>query len=169
MRKLIHAAAAAAFVVSGLAVAGEKLHIHGKPENYEGGKAASFAVWHEDGKWHLRTTTAKKEHHFKGTITVKGGKVTELHGVKTEKRGDKKDRFVLGPEKHRIAFEFQTDEGEDGIDFDVTKEADSIVWDLEIGGEKGIAKHDKARVFVGKKGQHPDELPFETKAHPGKD
>ncbi len=169
MRKSLHIVAGALFVWVGLAIAGEKLHIHGKPENYEPGEADQFAVWFDDGQWHLRTTTAKKEHAFKGTITVKGGTVTELKGHKAERKGKLEDRWKLGPKKHQITFEFKTDEGEDGIDFDITKEADTLTWDLEIEGEKGITKHDKARVFVGKKGQHPDEMPFETKAHPGKE
>ena len=155
--------AVAALLMITSAGAGEKFRVTGKPEDYKAGDTYRYAVWHDDDGWHMRTTTAKKEHHFKGAITVKGGKIIEVKLVK----GDRKDRFVLGPEKHNLIFDFTTDEGEDGLDFRCGKEADSIEWNLEIGGEdKGPVKKQPGRIFIGKKGEHPDEVPFTTTAHP---
>ncbi len=160
--KLAIATAALALVAFGTAVAKDKLHVQGKPEKYNPGDIYCYAVWHDDDGWHLRCTTKKKEHHFKGTIVIKGGKFGDTKLVK----GERKDRYRIGPERHKMEFDFTTDEAEDGIDFHAGKEADSIEWDLEIGGEKGGVKKQPDHVFVGKNGEHPDSIPFTTVAHP---
>lgn len=160
--------ATTALLTMSYAIAGEKLHVQGKPENYDVGKTVRYAVWHDDDGWHLRTTTAKKQHHFRGAIHVKPGKMLSIDLVKLEGKGANKDRFAIGPEGHNILFDFATDEGEDGFDFKVGPEGKEITWLLEVGENKGGLKKDKERIFVGKKGEHPDENPFTTPAHPGK-
>ncbi len=36
----------------------------GEPKGFHRGQTVRYALWHDPHGWHLRTTTAKMEHHF---------------------------------------------------------------------------------------------------------
>jgi hypothetical protein len=135
----------------------------GKPKQFEAGELTGFAVWHSKKGWHVRTTTKKKEHHFRGTITVEGGTFVSVHPHDLEKGGKLADWWKLGPKKRELKFEFKTDKGIDGIDFHVSKEAKHIRFRLHFDG-----KHQKEHIFIGQSGAHPLHDPFTLRAHPQK-
>ena len=159
-------AAAAIIGFAGLAIAKDPPRAQGKPKDYKPGETVRYAVWHDNDGWHLRCTTAKKHHHFKGVVTIKGGEFEDVKLVKTEV----KDRFRLGPKKHVIEFDFSTDEGEDGFDFHASKGAEGIDWDCEVGpgNDKAATKKDTDLIYIGEDGDHPEKVPFHTWAHPVK-
>jgi hypothetical protein len=133
----------------------------GHPKNFKEGKVTGYAVWHSKKGWHLRTTTRKREHQFRGHIRVEGGTVVKIHSYHLEKEGKLEDRWKVGPKRHTITFDFKTDKGIDGINFTVSKKAMRIRFDLHVDG-----KNEPGHVFVGSAGIHPDQIPFELVAHP---
>src|SRR5438309_2366609 len=52
---------------------GNKLDARGMPKGFKAGESVRYAIWHGKKGWHVRTTTATKEHEFKGHIRVEGG------------------------------------------------------------------------------------------------
>jgi hypothetical protein len=157
-------ALAVALLAGAAAFAGDKLNPSGKPKDFDAGDVQKYALWHDDDGWHLRTTTAKKIHHFKGVVVVKGGTFENVKSLVLEA----KDRWSIGPEKHKVIFDFATDTHVDGFDWHTSKDADSIEFDLEIGpgNDKAPTQKKEDRVFVGEKGDHPDKIPFTLPAHP---
>jgi len=137
---------------------------NGEPKGFKAGEPARYAVWHTKGVWHLRTTTAKKPHHFKGKVFVEGGGTFDgIQSILLETKGKYEDYWVVHPKKHEIAFDFKTDRGVDGIDFEVTKDAKTLHFNLHIDG-----KHYAEKIFIGKGNHHPDSDPFNLPAHPAK-
>jgi hypothetical protein len=135
----------------------------GKPKQFDKGNLTGYAVWHSPKGWHLRTTTDTKKHRFRGTITVEGGTFGKIHSSHLEKEGRLEDHWKVGPKRHQLNFEFDTNKGIDGVDFTVAKEADLIRFDLHIDGKEA-----PGRTFVGSDGDHPRGMPFHLLAHPGK-
>lgn len=144
------------------------LMVHHKPDDYKPGKSERYAIWFDDGKWHVRTTTSEHLHHFKGKIQCKGGKIEDVDGDDVEHHGKQEDHFMRHDNDHELMFDFATKEDEDGLNFKVSKDCASLTWDLEIGpgDEHAKTKKEKSNVYVGKDGQHPHSIPFTTKAHP---
>jgi hypothetical protein len=134
---------------------------NGKPKGFHKGESERYAIWHDKHGWHLRTTTAKFEHHFKGHIRVEGGHFTKIHSFDLEKTGKLADYWTVGPKRHEVHFDSKTDRGIDGIDFHVSKGATFLHFDLHIDGKA----HDH-RVFIGHRGEHPRHNPFKLVAHP---
>src|SRR5262249_31200939 len=95
----------------------------GQPKNFKKRKVTRYAVWHDKNGWHLRTTTKKREHHFRGHITVEGGTLGKVHSYHLEKEGRLEDHWKVGPKRHTVTFDFKTDKGIDGINFTVGKKA----------------------------------------------
>ena len=120
-------------------------------------------MWRDALGWHVRTTTKELEHHFRGHISVEGGKLEDVKSYKRERRGPQKDLFVVGPEGRTINFDFSTKGGIDGVDFHVKGKGATLSFVLEIG-EKD-PKFVPDRIFVGKAGAHPAASPFELPAH----
>jgi len=137
--------------------------VQGEPKDFQRGLTCRYAVWHDTHGWHLRTTTAQKKHRFKGHIEVIGGTFTTVRSFHLEKKGKLDDHWKLGPNRHRLTFDFETDEGMDGIDFHVSKDAKTIRFHLHIDGKDHV-RH----VFVGHAGVHPEHMPFAVPAHPGR-
>jgi hypothetical protein len=133
----------------------------GKPKNFKEGKVTGYAVWHSKKGWHLRTTTRKREHHFRGHIRVEGGTLVKVHSFHLEKEGRLEDHWKVGPKRHTITFDFKTDKGIDGINFTVNKKATLIHFALHIDG-----KNEPERVFIGSAGARPGQIPFDLPAHP---
>jgi hypothetical protein len=135
----------------------------GRPEGFKEGDTARYAVWHDEHGWHLRTTTAKKKHHFTGKIEVEGGVLEHVHSFDLEKEGKLADHWKVSAKKHEVRFDFATDRGLDGINFHTSKDAKRLIFTLHIDG-----KEETGRVYVGRRGQHPQTIPFTLPAHPGK-
>src|SRR5262245_13671040 len=69
----------------------------GKPKGYKAGVSARFAIWHEAGVWHVRTTTGPKDRAtFSGTVEVVGGKMVSLTPVTVEKGKKNKVNLDFG-------------------------------------------------------------------------
>ena len=94
------------------------------------------------------------EHHFRGSIHVDGGSVSSVHGVLTEH----KDRWLVSPDRKGIIFDFVA-KAEDGLSFVVQNRHATLSFDLEIGGQ--APRFDPERIFVGEKGHHPIDSPFD--------
>jgi hypothetical protein len=120
--------------------------IAGRPA-FEAGSPESYWVWHDEAGWHLRTTTARKPHHFHGWVEPVGGIITDLHATRTEWG----DRIRLVP--RGIEFDFETDGGEDGFDWRVSSGCNR--FDLRVDGAER-----PGLVHVGAEGHHPDHIPF---------
>ena len=153
-------------IACGLAYAVEKIDPNGRPPGTHAGATARYALWHDGEGWHLRTMTAEQEHQFRGYIVAHKGIIVQAHATTLEGSGAKADRWKLGPEKHRLTFDFSTKGGEDGIDWRVEGNDPELEFFLEIG-EKG-PKFIADRIFIGASGAHPSSGPFSLPAHPGK-
>jgi hypothetical protein len=136
----------------------------GRPKKFHEGQVTGYAVWHHHKEgWRFRTTTKKREHHFRGSITVEGGTITHAHSYHLEKTGKLQDHWQLGPKRHTIHFDFRTDRGLDGINFRVSKDAVAIRFNLHIDG-----KHERHHIFIGHASAHPQQDPFLLVAHPAR-
>jgi hypothetical protein len=133
----------------------------GEPKSFKAGDTARYAVWvGPKGTWHVRTTTAKKFHQFTGKIWVEGGVFTSLEPHDLEYKGKFADWWRLSEKRHEIVIDFKTDRGIDGINFQVSKEAKFVYFNLHMDG-----KHHRDLVFIGRGGHHPDRDPFVLAAH----
>jgi hypothetical protein len=146
----------------------EDLSPVGKPEGFKAGQSTRYAVWHEDGVWHVRSTSgAKGPHSFQGTLEIIGGKMTSLQPVGVEGKGSKKkeaDTGTWNPQGTVFRFTLHTGKGHtDGFDLKVTDKATAIKFTLTAGGDEAPGK-----VFIGAKGEHPKAAVFYLPAHPGK-
>jgi hypothetical protein len=140
----------------------------GKPEDFKAGQSARYAVWWDDGGWHVRTTTgAKGPHGFKGRIEIVGGKMVRLDPVAVEGKGAKRKEADTGTwNAQGTAFDFTLKTGAghtDGFDLTVTGGATLIRFNLAVGGDEAPGK-----VFIGAKGEHPKGAVFYLPAHPKK-
>ncbi len=142
---------------------GAGINPQGKPRQFKKGDVKCYAVWHSNKGWHLRTTTKAVKHHFRGQITVEGGTFATVHSFDLEKKGKLADFWKVGPKRHTMTFDFETDRGVDGVNFTVSGSAKRIRFDLRIDG-----RHEPSRVFIGQAGAHPPEIPFTLRAHPGR-
>lgn len=134
----------------------------GKPKHYAPTKVNAFWIWYTDDLWHLRTTGGGKgAHHFKGTIEVIGGRLDGLNGKKGEFQGKLRDQFVFNTAQTAISFDFNTDEGEDGINFSLNPAATGLSFNLLYDG---IAAPNHIR--LGRDGDHPSASPFTVPARP---
>lgn len=168
MRRLLGAAAvfALALTLAGPAPADGKkdkndgiITDYGKPKGFPG-ETNSFWLWHEDGRWHLRTTGhGKGAHRFEGRIDVVGGQLVNLKGKAGEYGGKLVDRYRFGPTT--LQFDFQTDEGVDGINFATDATAHTLKVRLVMDGH-AAPKH----VRVGRHSDHPSGTDFTVPAHP---
>lgn len=134
---------------------------NGRPEGLEPGKLVRWYLWHTEKGWHLRTTTKMQEHHFEGKITVKGGKVRDVHVSQGDKKIEKNDSWKLSNNDRVLTIDFKTKGGMDGFDFGVGGKADEIEFSLKIDG-KDEPKH----IFIGKGNEHPESATFTLPAKP---
>jgi hypothetical protein len=162
-RSFVFALAAAAALLTGTAAqSGGKSAPDpaGEPKGFKAGESMRYALWIHKDVWHLRTTTAKKLHNFKGKITVEGGTIDFIQSVNLEEKGKYEDFWVLSPNHQELKFDFKTDRGIDGINFEVSKDAKLIHFNLHIDG-----KHHADRIFIGRGNHHPGSDPFDLAAH----
>jgi hypothetical protein len=149
--------------IAGAAYAGDPINPHGKPMNTGAGKVEHYALWQDEGGWHVRTSTKEYEHHFRGVIEVRGGEFVQVRGYKLEHKGPQRDLFIEGPEHHVINFDFSTKGSIDGLDFRVKGREPMLSFTLTIGEKE--PKFEPGRIFIGKMGAHPSSNPFEIPAH----
>lgn len=119
----------------------------GKPPSLKSGNPEAFYIWHDTAGWHLRTTTAKKEHRFYGRVQAKDG---EIKSVKSFSAEHNDDVILEGPE---VKFDLTTAGGEDGFDF-TTPDGVCVGFHLFIDGQP--ATKDKIIIGAGevKPGNH---------------
>jgi hypothetical protein len=142
----------------------EPIDPFGEPKEFGKGELTGFAIWHGKKGWHLRTTTRKTEHHFKGHIIVEGGVLESVSSHDLEFSGKLADRWKVSDNMRELSFEFKTDRGIDGVNFKVSKEAKLIRFRLHFNGKEQLE-----HVWIGHEGRHPHHMPFELVAHgPGK-
>lgn len=118
----------------------------GKPE-FKAGDPPGFWLWSDDTGWHLRATTEKKQHTFRGVLRQAG-----VTAIKTTRPGlAAKVRYEAGA----LRFEFDLFEGVDGIDWQAAEPCVTVELRLD-----GLYK--PAAVKVGQKADSPSALPFEA-------
>jgi hypothetical protein len=133
----------------------------GEPKGFHGGDTARYAVWvGSKGSWRVRTTTARKLHHFTGKIWVEGGVFTGVEPHDLEFKGRFGDWWRVSEKRHEIVIDFKTDREIDGINFQVSKEAKFLYFNLHVDG-----KHHKNLIMVGRGNHHPERDPFTLAAH----
>lgn len=122
----------------------------GRPARLHRGAAMSYWVWQGAKRdWHLRATTTNQMHRFQGRIHPRdGATLTGLKSTRTE-WGDR--MHLQGTD---IAFDFRTDGGEDGFDFNLNGNA-CVEMDLRIDS----TSHPKL-IVIGKGEQVPDSSHF---------
>jgi hypothetical protein len=140
----------------------------GKPEGFKPGLSTRYAVWYEDGVWHVRSTSGTKgPHSFQGSLEIIGGKMTSLQPVGIEGKEAKKkeaDTGTWNPQGTVFRFTLHTGKKHtDGFDLKVSDKATAIKFTLTAGGDEHAGK-----VFIGAKGEHPKEAVFYLPAHPEK-
>jgi len=73
----------------------ETIDAAGEPKQFQKGELTGFAVWHGKKRWHLRTTTKKAKHHFKGHIHVEGGTLESISSSHLEDKGKLEDHWKV--------------------------------------------------------------------------
>jgi hypothetical protein len=118
----------------------------GKPTRLTANAPEAYWIWEDgNGTWHLRTTTAKKQHRFQGSVRTQqpSAQVTGFKAVGTETN----DR--IRTQNDRVFFDFTTQGHEDGIDFTVSQNS-CLTFNLEIDGQD----HPKL-IIIGKDNVSP--------------
>jgi hypothetical protein len=134
----------------------------GRPKQFEAGKGAMVAVWHDD-HWHLALTTGKKSKGdlFTGSVRAdKGLIVGAFDKLEKDKKGVKVDWIF--PHKDGGGFDFRfTNFGfVDKTQF-AAPTATTLTFNVQLNGQSA-----PQIVFVGKAGKHPEKVPFSLPANP---
>lgn len=121
----------------------------GRPAGLHSGAPEAYWVWHDtNGKrWHVRSTTHATMHRFHGSVVPDTGNVTTVRATRTEWG----DRVRAGA--HGVSFDFHTNGGEDGFDFETNGQC--VRFHLLIDG-----KSEPGRINVGKSNAHPPHWHF---------
>jgi hypothetical protein len=161
----------------------DALMFEGKPSisaEFRGG----YLIWREGRTWHVRWTTAGETRRFTGIVTAAGGELDSLKRIDVEKtrklvRPDSGPMVVYGPtgrprvirgrppvvdervedkidkvDKRTIRFSSRTALDTDGFDFKVSDKAESLTFDLALGGRSRPTD-----IFIGANGVHPATNP----------
>ena len=136
----------------------------GEPEGLKKGVVECYKVWHNDDGWHVRVVNGRgsRDHKYQGVISVENGVLDDIHSHLAKKNGVEA-QWKHGGKKSEVAWDFATPEKEDGINFRASKGASAIRFSLTIDG-----KDMPDRIFIGKRGDHPESSSFELSAHPSK-
>jgi hypothetical protein len=122
--------------------------VQGIPSTFHAGAAGGYYIWHDDGGWHLRTTTpVHRAHSFSGSIVSSDNIV-----VARQVRDEGSDSIAVNG--HRLSFSFQTYNGVDGVDFRVGC-TESVTFLLKAQGRYLPA----SRIWLGEQGHSPSN-PF---------
>jgi hypothetical protein len=138
----------------------QDLDPEGEPAEFFKVRGARYAVWRDRQGWHLRTSSDKKAHHYKGQVRVEGGLVEQLSSYRGEKIAPAA-HWKLKPNKQEVAFDFKSNERFDGIRFRISPAASRVVFALELDSET-----DPYLVYIGRKNLFPEVLPMSLPAWP---
>ena len=128
-------------------VAEARLPAAGKPA-FKAGDPEGFWVWRDDAGWHVRATTGKAQHAFRGVLRAKA--ITDVSVT----RNTLLTHVTATDDVLRFEFDLFAG-GMDGFDF---KTADPCIsFELRID-----TKPQPARVHVGAGGKSPELFPFDA-------
>ncbi len=119
----------------------------GRPA-FRPGAPLAYWVWHGEGGWHLRTTTAGQRHHFHGWITAIDGGIVEVRPTRVERRD------LVRIARRGVEFDFETEGGEDGFDWRSSSGCNR--FELRVDG-----RADPRLVHLGGPGNEPAQIPFD--------
>lgn len=126
-----------------------------RPEQFKQGMKACFAVWREEGVWHLRATS-KAEKKFTGSVRCDADRIVgRFDGLESAKKPKNADWVSPHADGKGFDFQFVTAGAVDGLEFKVGPKAESVTFDLLVGGDD-----DPQKILVGAKGLHPDKAKF---------
>jgi hypothetical protein len=117
----------------------------GQPRALAPGHPEALWVWHDnDGaSWHVRSTTHSQRHRFSGRVWVADGSIANINPSRLEFR----DRLRMGP--RAVEFDFETDGGIDGFDFQ-TVGPRCVHFALFVDG-----RGEPDKVKIGSNGERP--------------
>lgn len=151
----------------------ERINSIGRPDRLKQGGFTGYAVYFEDGQWHINATTrsapGKKKAVrmvFTGTVTFDKGKIKDGQFQGLEVPGKPKDLkssdwLVLHKNKSGFDFHFTTAGRTDMLKFTPPPEATTVTFNLVSSGDD-----EPRRIILGANSQHPAKVPFELPAHP---
>lgn len=113
----------------------------GRPADLRAGAPEAYWIWHDANGWHVRTTTETHMHRFTGRVWTNKGEVGNVHAQRLEVT----DRFRKSG--NSMSFDFQTQGGEDGFDFQVA-ESNCASFFLQIDG---AVRLDRIRIGASEK------------------
>jgi hypothetical protein len=128
----------------------------GEPKNYRPGLSTRYVIWRDADGWHFRYTTASDDVvTFVASIEVVGGRFSTITPRGTPAKGvDQSPKKSTAP---KYTFNSKINRGiEGGIDFTLDDKATALKFDLKING-KDVPR----QVYIGEKGTHPKESPFQ--------
>jgi hypothetical protein len=120
----------------------------GRPSDLHAGAPEAFWIWHDAGGWHLRTTTETHLHRFTGRVWANKGEVGNVRSTRLELN----DRFRRSG--NFMTFDFQTQGGEDGFDFQIA-ESNCASFYLQIDGKPRLD-----RTYIGASQKNPGGASF---------
>jgi hypothetical protein len=112
------------------------------------GAPEAYWIWHDQGGWHLRTTTAGMPHRFHGLVVPLRGTIVDVRPTRLEWQ----DRIRMGP--RGIEFDFVTQGGEDGFDWHVSSGCNRFETFVDGAARPGL-------VHLGGVGNRPHHVPFD--------
>ncbi|MDR3590842.1 MAG: hypothetical protein P4N41_14415 [Negativicutes bacterium] len=124
--------------------------VQGRPDAFDPGDSRGYFIWHDGNGLHLWTTTKGMRHQFSGEIRT-DGRFVDVHG----RRLEADDWFRVGPERHVIKFDFTSEGGEDGVNFQI-EGGDRVTFDLFIDGHR----IHPGEIYIGDHGWHPEHSEF---------
>ena len=129
----------------------------GRSANLHSGSHFAYWVWKEDdGTWHIRTTSARVNHHFQGSIHPDlAGSIQQLKGVNLAgpgRRGRGGDKLEMAG--NDIVFDIHTSNTQAGLDFQIVG-APCLEFDLRLDGDT-----DASKIHLGKNQVKPDKSHF---------
>jgi hypothetical protein len=128
----------------------------GKPKDYKAGQSSCYAIWNDADGWHFRYTTVSDDVvTFVASIEVVSGRFSTITPRGTPTKGvDQSPKKSTAP---KYTFNSKINRGiEGGIDFTLDDKATALKFDLKING-KDVPR----QVYIGEKGTHPKESPFQ--------
>lgn len=125
----------------------------GRPSALRSGANFSYWVWRDAEGWHLRTTSARKDHKFQGRIRAQTpGAISDIKAVSMEHNKKGSDRLAM--EGGELVFELFTSGKNDGFDFKVSGNG-CLEFYLQIDGDS-----DPKRIHLGQSQTAPPSTHF---------
>jgi hypothetical protein len=139
----------------------EDIDPRGRPEGFGSSQSPQVAIWHAGGRWHVATSSPKKQYRYIGEIRANRGTIEDLVTSKTTNR-NATDIHRLNKEKTRLDFDLKSTYG-DNFSFRVSPEVETLQFQINVNGQ-AIPE----RIIIGKERKHPQAGKFSLMAQPGK-